>query len=180
MFKQERRKLKIHVNKGKPTQEEILEPRRGLPSSSFNAWECVKIKAVKLFARYDLRKFTSQIRSDSQLTVIEKPPISVQNLFNFKDNIPNYLKSDVIYNILNDSLNQITTEDEKEQEELDSISEGLLELSYKYDEAVIRADIVLENLRRSLQRFLQVDLPNTNNIPSGAITANGKSNVRLP
>ncbi|CAF1077099.1 unnamed protein product, partial [Didymodactylos carnosus] len=82
--------------------------------------------------------------------------------------------------ILNDSLNQITTEDEKEQEELDSISEGLLELSYKYDEAVIRADIVLENLRRSLQRFLQVDLPNTNNIPSGAITANGKSNVRLP
>ncbi|CAF1317164.1 unnamed protein product [Didymodactylos carnosus] len=65
--------------------------------------------------------------------------------------------------ILSDSLNQITTEDEKEQEELDSIT-----------------DIVLENLRRSLQRFLQVDLPNTNNIPSGAITANGKSNVRLP
>ncbi|CAF1595118.1 unnamed protein product [Didymodactylos carnosus] len=82
--------------------------------------------------------------------------------------------------ILSDSLNQITTEDENEQEELDSISEGLLELSYKYDEAVIRADIVLENLRGSLQRFLQVDLPNTNNIPSGAITADGKSNVRLP
>ncbi|CAF1335161.1 unnamed protein product [Didymodactylos carnosus] len=47
----------------------------------------------------DLRKFTTKIRSDSQLTIIEKPPISVQNFFDFKDKIPNYLKCDVIYNV---------------------------------------------------------------------------------
>ncbi|CAF1336979.1 unnamed protein product [Didymodactylos carnosus] len=47
----------------------------------------------------DLRKFTTEIRPDSQLTIIEKPPISVQNFFDFKDKIPNYLKSDVIYNV---------------------------------------------------------------------------------
>ncbi|CAF0838803.1 unnamed protein product [Didymodactylos carnosus] len=47
----------------------------------------------------DLRKFTAEIRPDSQLTIIEKPPISVQNFFDFKDKIPNNLKSDVIYNV---------------------------------------------------------------------------------
>ncbi|CAF1108882.1 unnamed protein product, partial [Didymodactylos carnosus] len=47
----------------------------------------------------DLQKFTSQIRPDSQLTISEKSSVSVQNLFNFKNKIPNCLQSDVVYNV---------------------------------------------------------------------------------
>ncbi|CAF1264942.1 unnamed protein product [Didymodactylos carnosus] len=63
---------------------------------------CIEVpfinNAAKTF-KNDLRKFSTQIRPDIELLVIEKPPPSVQTSFNLKDKIPNYLQSDIVYGV---------------------------------------------------------------------------------